>query len=447
MIKVVKFGGSSVASATQFKKVKNIIDSDKDRIFIVTSACGKSGNEDHKVTDLLYLCHAHIKYGVPFDDLFNMIYDKYMGIKKDLNLEIDLEKEFKIIRDLMDKDISLDYLVSRGEYLTAKCLAEYLNGQFIDASEVIAFNYNGEINFEKSEQNLISKIKNGRRIVIPGFYGALPNGTIKVMSRGGSDISGSILANIVNADVYENWTDVSGLLIADPRIVSNPKTINYITYSELRELSYMGANVLHDDAIFPVSQKNIPINIRNTNKPEHPGTMILNDCSKQDAIEPPHFITGISGKKNFSVITINKFQISNEVGGLRKALQVFEDFKVSIESVPSGVDSFSIVVETEAIEKVVYEIIAKLKKDLDCDNITVIDKMALIAVVGRSMRNKPGMSGLLFGELGANNINIRIINQAADEIDIIIGVENKDFEKTIRCIYDKFITRSDSLWK
>lgn len=445
MIKVVKFGGSSLASATQFKKVKNIIESDKDRIFIVASACGKADNEDHKVTDLLYLCHAHIKYGVPYDDLFNMIYDKYMGIKKELNLKLDLEKEFKIIRDLMDKDISLDFLVSRGEYLTTKCLAEYLNGQFIDASEVIEFNYNGKVNFERSEQNLRNKIKNGMRIVIPGFYGALPNGAIKVMSRGGSDISASIIANIVNADVYENWTDVSGLLTADPRIVDNPKTINYITYSELRELSYMGANVLHDETIFPVREKKIPINIRNTNKPEHPGTMILSDCSTQDAIEPPHFITGISGKKNFSVITISKPQISSEIGGLRKTLQVFEDFNVSVESVPSGVDSFSVVVETEKIEKVLYEVIARLKKDLDCDNVMVIDKIALIAVVGRSMKNKPGMSGLLFGELGLHNINIRIISQAADEIDIIIGVDNTDFEKTIRCIYDKFIKGSDSL--
>ena len=342
----------------------------------------------------------------------------------------------------MNKDISIDYLVSRGEYLTAKCLAEYLNGQFIDASEVISFNYDGKVNFERSEQNLRSKIENGRRVVIPGFYGALPNGTIKVMSRGGSDISGSILANIVNADVYENWTDVSGLLIADPRIVDNPETINYITYDELRELSYMGANIIHDEAIFPVSEKNIPINIRNTNKPEHPGTMILNDCSKQDAIKPPNFITGISGKKNFSVITVNKPQISREIGRLRKTLQVFEDFNISVESVPSGVDSFSVIVETEAIEKVIYEIIARLKKDLICDNVTVIDKIALIAVVGRGMKNKPGMSGLLFGQLGKNNINIRIINQAADEIDIIIGVDNADFEKTIICIYKKFITRS-----
>ncbi|MDI9519437.1 MAG: aspartate kinase [Erysipelotrichaceae bacterium] len=445
MIKVVKFGGSSVASATQFKKVKNIIDSDKDRMFIITSACGKSDDEDHKVTDLLYLCHAHIKYGVPYDDLFNMIYNKYMGIKKELNLKVNLEKEFDIIRELMDKEVGVDYLVSRGEYLTAICLAEYLDAQFIDASEVISFNYSGEVNFERSGELLKNKIKKGKKVVIPGFYGALPNGTIKVMSRGGSDISGSILANIVNADVYENWTDVSGLLIADPRIVKNPKTIDYITYSELRELSYMGANVLHDEAIFPVREKNIPINIRNTNKPDHPGTMILSDCSKQDAIKPPHFITGISGKKNFSVITLNKPQISSEVGALRKTLQVFEDFNVSIESVPVGVDSFSVVVSTEGIEKVIYEVISKLKKDLDCDNITVIDKIALIAVVGRGMKNKPGMSGLLFGELGAHNINIRIINQAADEIDIIIGVENKDFEKTIRCIYDRFITRSDTL--
>ncbi len=445
MIKVAKFGGSSVASAKQFEKVKNIIDSDKDRMFIITSACGKADNEDHKVTDLLYLCHAHLKYGVPYDNLFKMIYDKYMGIKQQLNLKIDLDKEFKTIKDLMDKDVSLDYLVSRGEYLTAKCLAEYLDGQFIDASEIIAFDYNGEVNYEKSEQNLISQIHNGRKVVIPGFYGALANGTIKVMSRGGSDISGSIIANLVNADVYENWTDVSGLLVADPRIVENPKTIDYITYSELRELSYMGANVLHDEAIFPVSVKNIPINIRNTNAPDHPGTMILNDCSQQDLKNPPDFITGISGKKNFSVITINKPQFSSEVGDLRKTLQIFEDFNIAIESVVAGVVSFSIVVKTETAQKVIYEIIARLKKTLDCDNISVLDKIAMIAVVGRAMKNKPGMSGLLFGQLGANNINIKIINQGADEIDIIIGVENKDFEKTISSIYDKFINKGDSL--
>ena len=445
MIKVVKFGGSSVASATQFKKVKGIVDSDRDRVFIVTSACGKSGNEDHKVTDLLYLCHAHIKYGVPYDSLFNMIYNKYMGIKEELNLKLDLESEFKLIKGLMDKEVGIDYLVSRGEYLTGKCLAEYLDADFIDASEVIAFNYNGEVNFERSEQLLQSRIKKGRNVVIPGFYGALPNGAIKIMSRGGSDITGSIISNIVDADVYENWTDVSGILIADPRIVKNPKRIDYITYYELRELSYMGANVLHDEAIFPVKEKNIPINIKNTNDPDNPGTMILNDCSKQDELRPPHFITGISGKKNFSVITISKSQVSSEVGALRRTLQVFEDFNISVESTPVGVDTFSVVVSTEAIEKVVYEIMARLKEDLKCDSVTLIDHIALIAVVGRGMRNKFGMSGQLFAELGANNINIRIINQGADEIDIIIGVENRDFEKTIRCIYDKFITRSDSL--
>ncbi len=445
MIKVVKFGGSSVANAAQFKKVKKIIEKDDSRTFIVTSACGKSGKEDHKVTDLLYLCHAHIKYGVSYDSLFTMIYDKYMGIKKALNLKIDLEKEFKLIRELMDKEVGIDYLVSRGEYLTAKCLAEYLDADFVDASDVISFNYNSEINFERSSQQLQSKIKKGRKVVIPGFYGALPNGAIKIMSRGGSDITGSIIANIVDADVYENWTDVSGLLIANPKIVDNPKRIEYITYYELRELSYMGANVLHDEAIFPVKMKNIPINIRNTNSPDNPGTMILSDCSLQDEQEAPHFITGISGKKNFSVISISKSQVSSEIGALRRSLQIFEDFNVVIEGVHVGVDTFSIVVSTESIERVIYEIMARIKDEIKSDSVSLVDHIALIAIVGRGMSNKPGMSGKLFAELGLHDINIKTINQGVDEIDIIIGVENRDFEKTIRCIYDRFITRGDTV--
>lgn len=439
MIKVVKFGGSSVSSAKQFEKVKKIIDSDHKRKFIVTSACGKDGNEDYKVTDLLYLCHAHIKYGVPYDNLFDLIVIKYQNIKKKLNLKIDLDFEFEEIKKILKSDSTTDYLVSRGEYLTGKLLAEYLGADFLDAKDIIKFSYNGKIDFEKSKEMLDKYSISNRRVVIPGFYGSLPNGVIKVMSRGGSDITGAIIANLVDADVYENWTDVSGILVADPRIVKNPKRIDYIRYDELRELSYMGANVLHDESIFPVKEKGIPINIRNTNDYLNEGTMIMADCSKYDKVNPPEFITGISGKKNFTIITCTGNHFSSEVGTLRRALKIFEDLKISIESVPAGIDTFSIIVESAKIEKHLYEVIAGLKDELNCDKVSYVDKISLIVVVGRGMSHKPGMSGRLFEKLGLENINIKTISQGADEIDIIIGVDNDDFEKTISCIYENFL--------
>jgi len=328
MIKVVKFGGSSVANSTQFKKVKEIVDADKDRKFIVTSACGKETHEDHKVTDLLYLCAAHIRYGVSYDSIFQLIEDKYMNIKNGLGLKTDLATELQRIRDVIDRDLNTDYLVSRGEYLTGLLLAEYLDAEFADAAEVIAFHYDGSIDMERTAELLNRHIKKGKKLLVPGFYGALPNGVIKVMSRGGSDITGSVIANLVDADVYENWTDVSGFLVADPRIIDDPVRIPRITYNELREMSYMGANVLHDDAVFPVRSKNIPINVRNTNEPDNPGTMILNDCSEMDKKEPPHAVTGITGRKDFTVITIVKSHSSAEVGFLRRILSIFAEYHV-----------------------------------------------------------------------------------------------------------------------
>lgn len=444
MIKVAKFGGSSVANARQFKKVKKIVETDVDRKFIVTSACGKSGNEDHKVTDLLYLCHAHLKYGVPCDNIFDIIKQKYLTIKNELNLSLNLEAEFANIRKSMTKNISVDFLVSRGEYLAGLCLAEYLDADFIDAKDVIIFDYDGKINFERSRIALQKKIISGRKVVIPGFYGSLPNGKIKIMSRGGSDITGAIIASLVNASIYENWTDVSGILVADPRIVENPKRIKYITYDELRELSYMGANVLHDETIFPVREKKIPINIRNTNDPENLGTMILDDCSEKDDIKAPGFITGIAGKKDFTVFNCTKINLSNEVGFLRKTIQVFEDFHVNLEGAQAGIDTINIIVETQEIEEDRYMIISKLKETLEFDKVTIFDNLALIAVVGRGMYKKAGMSAKLFGELGLNDINIRTINQGIDEINVIVGVDNKDFEKSITCIYDRFITKGEN---
>jgi len=440
MIKVTKFGGSSVANAAQFKKVRKIMLEDPSRKFIVVSACGKEDSEDHKITDLLYLCQAHIRYGVSYEPLLQMIEDKYRRIKKNLKLKIDLDQEFYQIREILKKDAATDYLVSRGEYLTGLCMAEYLHAEFADAAKIIAFRYDGSIDMERTAHNLEPYAHHKGIVLVPGFYGTMPNGVIKVMARGGSDITGAVLANLTDADVYENWTDVSGFMVVDPRIVKNPMQIKRITYSELREMSYMGANVLNDESIFPVKSKNIPINIRNTNEPDNPGTMIMEDCSEADRTDPPHFITGITGRKNFTVITVIKSHISSEVGFLRKALTIFEQYHVSIENVPVSVDSFSIIVDTKAVDRCLYEIVGAMKETLNPDDIRVEDKLALVAVVGRGMKEKPGISGKLFAEFGRNNINIKTINQGSDELSIVVGVENRDFERAIRCIYDKFIT-------
>lgn len=439
MIKVVKFGGSSVANSTQFQKVKNIIDSDPSRKFIVTSACGKESHEDHKITDLLYLCVAHVRYGVSYEKIFQMIVDKYERIRNDLHLTIDLDTEFARIRKIMEQGMSTDYVVSRGEYLTGRCLAEYLGAKFVDAADVIRFHYDGRIDMERTASELEKRAKGDQRIVIPGFYGSLPNGVIKVMSRGGSDITGSVIANLVDADVYENWTDVSGFLVADPHIIDHPMRIPRITYSELRQMSYMGANVLHDDAVFPVRSKNIPINVRNTNDPENPGTMIMNDCSELDEADPPHVVTGITGRKNFTVITVVKSHSSAEVGFLRKLLTIFEEYHVSIESVPATVDTFSVIVQSQTVEQYLYEIASRIRKELNPDDLRIEDHLALIAVVGRGMKAVPGMSGRLLSEFGAHQINIKVINQSSDELSIVVGVEDRDFEKAIHAIYDKFI--------
>lgn len=438
MIKVTKFGGSSCADSTQFKKVKNIILSDPSRKYVIVSACGKSNKDDHKVTDLLYLIHAHIKHGVNYDHLFKMIYDKYSQIKFDLNLKIDLDLEFKNLKENLNNNSDIDYIVSRGEYMTAKLMAEYLNAYFLDAKDCIYFNYDGSFNYPFIF-DAINKVPTDKIIVIPGFYGSMPNGKIRVMSRGGSDITGSVISNVVNASIYENWTDVSGILVSDPRLVQSPKSILAINYDELRELSYMGANVIHDEAIFPIKVKNIPLNIKNTNDPDHPGTMILNNCDEYDLKQTPPVLTGISGRKGFTVISLTKSHISSEVGVLKKALEIVENYNLSIESVPTGIDSFSLVIETEKAKERIYELIHELKEKLELDSIKVEEDLALVAFVGRRLKNYKGFSGKLFGELGKNDINIRLISQTADEISIIVGINNNDYEKTINCIYDEFV--------
>lgn len=441
MLKIVKFGGSSVACAAQFEKVKAIVTADPARRFVVTSASGKIDKDDNKITDLLYLCHAHIKYNIACDNIFAMIEERFLSIKKTLNLQYDIQKDLDLLRSQLDKNIDLDYLVSRGEYLTALLLSEYLGYEFVDAKDLIFFNYDGSIDYKKIKAAFDQITMEYSHLVIPGFYGSLPDGTLKIMSRGGGDVSGSIMANVVDADVYENWTDVSGILKADPRIVHQPKQIDIITYSELRELSYMGASVLHEEAIFPVKHKNIPIHILNTNDPNGSGTVIVDKV--EDEKNSKHAITGIAGKKDFSIITIKKSHMSNEVGLVKHALDVMEKFNISIEHLPTGIDSFSIVVESASIKPFLYDVLLQIKEKCKPNDIQVIDSISLIATVSRFMKSKTGMSGRLFTTLGRENINISVISQTSDEMNIIVGVHNDDYTRTIKAIYEEFEGGSD----
>lgn len=439
MLRVAKFGGSSVASAEQFKKVKNIVNMDKTRKFVVVSAVGKANKEDNKITDLLYLCYAHVKYNMNCEHIFSIIEKKFTDIAQELNLKFDIKGELRKLKEKLDsKKITEEYLVSRGEYLTALLMSEYLGYKFLDAQDLIFYNYDNRFDYEKSEKAFELIENTGENFVIPGFYGAYPNGEVKLMTRGGGDVSGAIVASLANASVYENWTDVSGVLMADPRIIPNPKPIKVVNYNELRELSYMGASVLHEEAVFPVALKKIPIQIRNTNKPEDFGTIIKNtDDDNSEAFEK-NTITGIAGKKDFSIITIRKVHMSNEVGLIKKALTVFEDYNVSIEHIPSGVDSFSVVVESKAVKPFVYELMGKLRKATSADEVTLTNEISLIATVGTGMKNNKGVSGRLLTAIGKSGINIVVISQTSDEINIIVGVHNSDYERTIKTIYYEF---------
>ena len=438
MIKVAKFGGSSLAGAEQFRKVRDIVRADESRRFVVVSAAGKRFKTDHKVTDLLDLVQAHLKYGVSHEEILSMIEDRYVEIRDQLGLSFDVEKEFDTLRRWLTPDVSVDELVSRGEYLNARLMAEYLGYRFVDATEVIYFQYDGKIDMEKSCEAIRRAARDAEGLVIPGFYGAMPNGRIRVMSRGGSDITGAVVAAAVDADVYENWTDVSGILMADPKIVKNPRPIPRITYSELRELSFMGASVLHEESILPVKEKNIPLSIRNTNEPDNPGTMIMESIDAEES-DNQRFITGIAGRRNFTVLTIYKKQISTDTRILRETLEMFETLKVEIDHITLDVDSFSLVVPTEQVRERIYDIIADVKRQCKPDSIRMADDIALIASVGRKMVRNPGICGKIFQALGENGVNIRMIAQGAEEISIIVGVENADFEKTIRVLYDGFV--------
>jgi aspartate kinase len=439
MLKVAKFGGTSLADSKQFKKVLDIVKNNDERKYVVVSAPGKRFKDDNKITDLLYLTYAHIKYSVPHGPVLKIIEDRFNLIKDELNLNTDLDSEFKIIREALNNKCDEDYIVSRGEYLCALLLADYLECDFVDAKDVIFFNYDGTVNEEKTHKKLTEILGKSNKAIIPGFYGSYPDGSIKTFSRGGSDITGSIVSSVMGADIYENWTDVSGFLVADPRIVNNPKQIKKITYQELRELSYMGASVLHEEAVFPVRQAGIPINIKNTNDPENPGTLIIRDDQAGENYANGHIITGIAGRKDFSFFHIHKEHMAHEVGIIKNALEVFEERGISIDHIPSGIDSFTIVLPSEYVEKVSHQIVEELKKKCKTENVQVLKNLSLITTVGIKMAYRPGISAKLFTALGNKNINIRMINQGSSEINIIVAVEDKDFEEAIRAIYDAFI--------
>ncbi len=435
MLKVAKFGGSSMADAVQYRKVRDIILADPGRRVVIVSAAGKSAAENHKITDLLYLCHAHIRYGMDCTPVFDMIKNRYLQIVADLELDIDLEPEFNELKQRLDKKkITEDELVSRGEYFSAKLMAACLGFDFVDAADWVVFKMDGTVDQEVSYAKLKALVHGG--VVIPGFYGVMPDGAIKTFSRGGSDITGALAAAALDADVYENWTDVSGILMADPRIVDDPQPIAEVTYDELRELSYSGAQVLHELTIFPVREKGIPLNIRNTNAPEDPGTMIQESFESDS--EPHRFITGVTGKKNFSIVHLTKRGLSNEVGLLRRILSIYERHNISVVYVPNGIDNVSVVIETEAIAPKLYTILAEVQQEIKPDTLNVIEDIAVVAAVGRRMSKRPGISGQIFGALGQADINIRWITQSPDELNIIFGVDNKDFSKAIRTLYDSF---------
>ena len=436
MLKALKFGGTSMADAAQYRKIRDIVRSDPSRRIEVVSAAGKRFSDDNKITDLLYLCFAHMKYGVEYDSIFQTIRDRYLGIRDELGLSTDLESDFDRLKEKMEAGISSEELVSRGEYFSARLMADYLGFDFIDASRWLYFHYDGTVDQERSYPAL-RELVTDRGAVIPGFYGVMPDGKIRTLSRGGSDITGALAAAALDADVYENWTDVSGILMADPRIVENPKTIDRATYSELRQLSYSGAQVLHEMTVFPVREKGIPLNIRNTNDPEHPGTMISEEFS--ELRDPGRFITGIAGKKDYSIVTISKKGMAGAVGTLRAIVECFEQNTIPIVYTPTGIDVISLVVPTEKLTPHLYSLTDDLRTRIHPDRIKVTDNIAIVAAVGRKMAFRAGTSGKIFAALGEKGINIRMISQGPDELNILVGVDEKDYATTIRVLYDAFV--------
>ena len=435
MKKVVKFGGSSLANAEQFQKVGDIIRSEESRRYVVPSAPGKRFDGDTKVTDLLYGCYAAAENGEDFDEKLDAIKERYYEIIRGLSLNLSLEEEFQKIREDFKAQAGKEYAASRGEFLNGKVMAAYLGYEFVDAAEVIRFDKNGNLEREKTNKLLYKRLSKCERAVIPGFYGATEDGKVRTFSRGGSDVTGSLVAKAIEADMYENWTDVSGMLVTDPRIVDNPAVIETVTYRELRELSYMGATVLHEEAIFPVRKEGIPINIRNTNRPEDKGTLIVESTCKK----PKYTITGIAGKKGFCSINIEKSMMNSEIGFGRKVLQVFEDQGISFEHIPSGIDTLTVYVHQDEFEEKEQEVIAGIHRAVQPDFVEMESDLALIAVVGRGMKSTRGTAGRIFSALAHANVNVKMIDQGSSELNIIIGVENRDFEAAVKALYDIFV--------
>lgn len=438
-IKVVKFGGSSLADAAHFRQVAEIVKADPSRRYVVPSAPGKRFSDDTKVTDMLYTLYELVRARASMEVIdahYENIKARYNSIITELGINLDLSGEYEYIKNAVLHSSGRDFAASRGEYLNGMILAKYLGFDFIDAENVIYFKDNGTFDEEKTNDMLSIELKDHKYAVIPGFYGISPNGTVVTFSRGGSDITGSIVARAAEADLYENWTDVSGFMMADPRIIKNPSIIDTITYRELRELSYMGATVLHEDAIFPVRYAGIPINIKNTNRPEDRGTMIVSQASGYDT---EHVITGIAGKKGFSVLTVEKDMMNSEIGFGRKVLESLEDFGVSFEHLPSGIDTMSVVVQNAQIEGNEDRIIQAITRRTKPDSVTLESGLALVAVVGRGMVKARGTAARIFNAVSNAGVNIKMIDQGSCELNIIVGVDERDFETTLKAIYDEFV--------
>ncbi len=438
-IKVAKFGGSSVADGIQLTKTKQIIQQDPDRRYVVVSAPGKRYETDNKITDILYLCKTHIEHNLPYDQLFQVVADRFMAVQINLGVKVDLLRYFDEIRENLKQNPSADYIASRGEYLNAVLVAAFLGYDFVDTKDLIKFDAKGRLLMAETDEAIRSELAKHERAVLPGFYGSLPDGSVKTFSRGGSDITGALVARAVNADVYENWTDVSGFLMADPRIVANPQQIRTISYKELRELSYMGASVLHEDAIYPARMANVPINIRNTNAPEDPGTRITGEEEAYRHDGGNRIITGIAGSKDFTVVALYKNMMSSERGFVRRILGILDDYDINFEHLPSGIDTVSVVMSNKSINGRIDEVLDEFQTRLRPDSIDVFENMALIATVGHGMSFRPGVSARLFSALAEAGVNIRMIDQGSSEMNIIVGVENKDFETAIRAIYQAFV--------
>ena len=436
MIKVVKFGGSSLASATQFAKVGNIIKADPERKFVVPSAPGKRNSKDTKVTDMLYACYDLAEAEMDFTKELKKIKERYESIINGLHMTLSLDKEFDTIAENFKKKAGSQYAASRGEFLNGIIMANYLGYEFVDSAEVIIFNEDGSFDADTTDKLLQERLSKVENAVVPGFYGATLGGVVKTFSRGGSDVTGSLVSKAVHATAYENWTDVSGFLIADPRIIDNPKPIKVITYRELRELSYMGASVLHEDAVFPVRKAGIPINIRNTNAPDDEGTWIVESTCHH----PAYTITGIAGKKGFVSVNIDKDMMNAEVGFGRKVLSAFEENGINFEHMPSGIDTMTVFVHEPEFAEKEQAVISAINRNAHPDSIEIEADLALIAVVGRGMKSTRGTAGRIFSALAHANVNVKMIDQGSSELNIIIGVSDNDFEAAIKAIYDIFVT-------